>query len=170
MSVDPLSGIEPVSRCDVISRSPEETHDLGYSLGELVQEGDTVLLIGDLGAGKTCFSQGIAEGLGFPGYAASPSFVLVREYQGRVKAFHIDLYRLDGIEEILEIGLEEYLSGRGVCIIEWADKALEFLPAEALLVTFEHMAAENERRLRFEGRGPRHVDLLRQWRKKWNLS
>ncbi len=159
-----------VNHFGLISHSPEQTHDVGFSLGELVQEDDLILLVGDLGAGKTCFAQGVAEGLGFSGYASSPSFVLVREYQGRIKAFHIDLYRLDGMEEILGIGLEEDLSAGGICIIEWANKALEFLPDQALLVTFDYHLEADERRLRFEAHGPRYVDLLRRLRERWNLS
>ena len=100
------------------SHSPEQTQLLGSYLGELAQSGDILLLVGDLGTGKTCLIQGIAKGLGIKEYAFSPSFVIVREYHGRLPLYHVDLYRLDHIEEIASLGLEEYLSSQGICAIE----------------------------------------------------
>ena len=91
-------------------------------MGELVQSGDIFLLTGDLGTGKTCLTQGIARGLGIEEYAFSPSFVIIREYHGRLPLYHIDFYRLDNIDEIADLGLEEYFYSKGVCVIEWAEK------------------------------------------------
>lgn len=148
---------------ELLSHSPEETQALGQRLGELAQPGDVLLLVGELGAGKTCLAQGIAWGLGIADYAASPSFVLVREHQGRLPFYHIDLYRLDSIEEVVELGLDEYLYGRGVCAVEWAEKALAALPGEHLLITMEYLS-EMERRLRMEPKGARYRELLSRLR------
>ena len=145
----------------VTTHSPEQTQQIGTALGRLSKTGDLILLVGDLGAGKTCFTQGMAWGTGFDGFAASPSFVLVREYPGRIDLFHIDFYRLDHIEEIAELGIDDYLYGDGICVIEWADKALDSLPGEYLLITFEHLA-ESDRRLRLEAHGERYTGLLEQ--------
>ncbi len=93
----------------LISHSPEETRDLGVHLGKLAQPGDIYLLSGNLGAGKTCLTQGIAQGLGSQDQALSPTFVLMRELAGRMPLYHIDLYRLDHIEEIADLGLDDYL-------------------------------------------------------------
>ena len=149
------------------SHSPEQTQQVGYAIGALARAGDLILLVGELGAGKTCLTQGIAWGLGFDGYVASPSFMLVREHQGRVNLYHIDFYRLDDIEEIAELGIDDYLYGEGVCVVEWAEKALDLLPSEHLLIKFEHLA-KNERRLYFEPKGKRYIEMLAQLKEKWN--
>jgi len=132
---------------------------VGQRLGKLARPGDVLLLVGELGAGKTCLAQGIAWGLDIADYAASPSFVLVREYQGRLPFYHIDLYRLDSIEEVVELGLDEYLCGKGVCAVEWADKALAVLPGDRLLITMEYLS-ESERQLRMEPKGARYREML----------
>ena len=155
------------SRFDLISHNPEQTQKIGFAIGESAQAGDLVLLVGDLGAGKTCLTQGIARGLGLTDHTSSPSFVLVKEYPGRLYLYHIDLYRLDNIAEIEELGLDEYLYGNGICVIEWADKALNSLPEEHVLIRIEHMA-ENERQFLFEAKGQRHIDLLAQLKERWN--
>ncbi|TET42493.1 MAG: tRNA (adenosine(37)-N6)-threonylcarbamoyltransferase complex ATPase subunit type 1 TsaE, partial [Dehalococcoidia bacterium] len=106
------------------SHSPEQTQLLGSYLGEIAQKADIFLLMGELGTGKTCLVQGIARGLDVKEYAFSPSFVILREYHGRLPLYHIDFYRLDHIEEIADLGLEEYFYGDGVCVVEWAEKGL----------------------------------------------
>jgi tRNA threonylcarbamoyladenosine biosynthesis protein TsaE len=126
----------------IISNSPEDTQRLGKRLGELAQVGDVFLLVGRLGTGKTCLTQGIARGLGIEGGATSPSFVIVKEYYGRLPLYHIDLYRLDQTEEVLELGLDEYLYGNGICVVEWAEKGLNVLPQEYLLIKLEHLVSE----------------------------
>jgi tRNA threonylcarbamoyladenosine biosynthesis protein TsaE len=109
---------------EYVTRSGPETRRLGEALGRKLQPGDIVLLFGELGAGKTTFAQGIAEGLDLDPkhYVRSPTFTLVNEYQGRLPIFHIDLYRLNSAEEIRDLGLEEYLFGPGVTVVEWAEK------------------------------------------------
>lgn len=154
----------------LVSHSPEQTQDLGRRLGKLAQGGDVFLLTGNLGSGKTCLTQGIAWGLGVKEYAFSPTFVLVREYHGRLPLYHIDLYRLDRIEEIVDLMLEEYLYGEGLCVIEWAEKGIDVMPEEHLLVKLDYISA-TERSLSLEPRGGRYEQLLRSLEKelgKWN--
>jgi tRNA threonylcarbamoyladenosine biosynthesis protein TsaE len=153
---------------ELVTHSPEETQRIGADIGERAETGDLILLVGDLGTGKTCLTQGIARGLGLADYISSPSFVLVREYRGRLNLYHIDFYRLNDIREIAELGMSDYLNGEGICVVEWADRALGSLPEEHLLIKFEHLTA-NERRLRFKPRGRRYSGLMEQLRGKWNL-
>ena len=143
------------------SHSPAETRRIGASLGRHVEAGDVLLLAGDLGAGKTCLTQGIAKGLGIEGYVRSPTFVLVSIHQGRLPLYHIDIYRLDHVAEVLDLGLEEYMAGDGVSVIEWADKAREAFPQSCLLVTLD-FEGEKERLIRLEPRGERYEGLVLQ--------
>lgn len=148
------------SRLEITSHSPEETQRLGERIGKLAQAGDVFLLVGNLGAGKTCLTQGIAQGLGIKNeYVASPSFVLVRELKGRLPLYHIDLYRLNCIEEISELGIDDYLYGDGVCVIEWAEKGLSMLPTEHLLIEISYLS-DTERKLRFNPRGKGYLELV----------
>lgn len=112
----------------LFTKTPEETLILGENLGKNLESGDIVLLFGDLGAGKTTFTQGICHGLGLPKgeYIRSPTFTLINEYQGHSPIYHIDLYRLETHEEIEALGLEEILFANGTAIVEWAEKL--FLP------------------------------------------
>ena len=112
------------------THSPEETQAIGEQFGQTLKPGDVIALIGDLGAGKTCLTQGIARGVGIPTdqVVNSPSYTLINEYEGEIPIYHIDLYRLQHHDEIIELGLEEYLEGDGICIIEWAERMLEMLP------------------------------------------
>jgi len=143
------------------SESPEETQRLGEELGRLARQGDLFLLVGGLGAGKTCLTQGIAWGLGIAGYATSPSFVVINQYRGRLPLYHIDLYRLDSIEEVIELGLDDYLYGSGVCVVEWAEKAVEVLPTEHLLVELSFLS-DTSRHLVLNPSGERYVEMLSQ--------
>lgn len=124
----------------IISYSPEQTQILGTHIGELALPGDIFLLSGNLGVGKTCLTQGIAWGLGITEYTISPSFVIVREHQGRLSLYHIDLYRLEDIVEIQELGLDNYLYEDGVCVIEWAEKGISILPSEHLLIEISYLS------------------------------
>jgi tRNA threonylcarbamoyladenosine biosynthesis protein TsaE len=148
-----------MNRLELITQSPEETQALGRRLGKIAQASDVILLVGKLGAGKTCLTQGIAWGLSIDEYAASPSFVLVRELYGRLPLYHVDFYRLENLEEIAELGLDEYFYGKGVTVVEWAEKALELLPPENLLIEMEYVA-ENERRLKLKPSGQRYREML----------
>ena len=144
---------------ELITRRPEETQAFGQRLGKIAAAGDVILLVGKLGVGKTCLTQGIAWGLGIDDYAASPSFVLVRELYGRLPLYHVDFYRLENLEEIAELGLDEYFYGQGVSVVEWAEKALALLPPDHLLIEMEYVA-DNERRLRIKARGKRYRAML----------
>jgi tRNA threonylcarbamoyladenosine biosynthesis protein TsaE len=141
------------------SHSPEETLRLGILLGELAQPGDIYLLSGSLGVGKTCLTQGVVRGLGSQEYALSPTFVLMREIKGRLVLYHIDLYRLDRIEEISDLGLDDYLYGQGLCVIEWAEKGLSLMPAENLLIKIGYLD-DNERSFEFIPHGEGYENLL----------
>jgi tRNA threonylcarbamoyladenosine biosynthesis protein TsaE len=148
-----------MSQTEIISHSPEETQDFGARLGELARPGDILLLVGELGAGKTCLTQGIARGLGIKEYAASPSFVVVRELYGRLPLYHMDFYRLENLEEIADLGLDDYFYGQGVSVVEWADKGLSLLPPEHLLVEMSYVS-DTGRRLKLKARGKRYRELV----------
>jgi tRNA threonylcarbamoyladenosine biosynthesis protein TsaE len=143
----------------MLSNSAGQTRNIGMKLGKSAAAGDVVLLVGPLGAGKTCLTQGIARGMGIHEYTASPSFVLVREYQGKLPLYHIDLYRLDKIEEVTQLGLDDYLYGNGVCVVEWADKGLSVLPEGHLLIEMQ-IVSPLKRRLSFVPRGTRYSEML----------
>ncbi|MDR9459791.1 MAG: tRNA (adenosine(37)-N6)-threonylcarbamoyltransferase complex ATPase subunit type 1 TsaE [Dehalococcoidia bacterium] len=145
------------------SESPEETQRLGNRLGRLAQPGDLFMLVGGLGAGKTCLTQGIAWGLDIDGYATSPTFVVINQYRGRLPLYHIDLYRLDSIEEVVDLGLDDYLYGNGVCVVEWADKAMNVLPPEHLLVEINYLS-DTVRNLVLNPSGKRYTAMLSQFK------
>jgi len=146
------------------SNSPEQTQKLGRRLGELALPGDVFLLVGELGAGKTCLTQGIAWGLGIEEYALSPSFVIMRELYGRLPLYHMDLYRLDRIEESMDLGLDDYLYGGGVCVVEWAEKALSIFPEKHLLIGIGYLS-DTGRKFKIEPEGQRYLELVTQLEK-----
>ncbi len=150
-----------VDYLELISHSPEQTQKLGMNIGQLVLPGDVFLLVGELGTGKTCLTQGIAWGLGIKEYALSPSFVIMRELYGRLPLYHIDLYRLDRIEESMELGLDDYFYGKGVCVVEWAEKALSILPAEHLMIEISYLS-DTGRSFKMKASGQRYLDILAQ--------
>ena len=152
------------------SHSLEQTQLLGSYLGELAQKADIFLLIGELGTGKTCLVQGIARGLDVKEYAFSPSFVILREYHGRLPLYHIDFYRLDHIEEIADLGLEEYFYGDGVCVVEWAEKGLQIVPRDNLLITIHYIpASQTGRSICLKPQGERYHELIEQLKKRGEL-
>jgi tRNA threonylcarbamoyladenosine biosynthesis protein TsaE len=112
-----------------VSRSPEETQAVGEQLGARLTAGAVVACTGELGAGKTCFLQGLARGLGVTADVTSPTFVLINQYRGRLPVYHLDAYRTGSLTELVDLGLEEMLHGDGVTVVEWADKLLPLLPA-----------------------------------------
>ena len=119
---------------EIVSPSAEATEAAGERLGATLGAGAVVALTGALGAGKTCFVQGLVRGLGATVRATSPTFVLVNEYAGRVPIHHVDAYRTDSMIELMDLGLLEMLGADGVTIIEWADKLTPLLPPEAIHV------------------------------------
>ncbi len=124
------------------SLSPEETQRIGEALGARLGSGDVVACIGALGAGKTCFLQGLLRGLGVQEPATSPTFVLISQYQGRLPVYHLDAYRTDSQIEILDLGVEEMLWGEGVMVIEWAEKLLSLLPTHTIFVRIAGLGEE----------------------------
>jgi tRNA threonylcarbamoyladenosine biosynthesis protein TsaE len=116
------------------SDAPAETQAIGERLGASLRPGAVVACTGELGAGKTCFLQGLARGLGVIGPVTSPTFVLVNQYRGRLPVYHLDAYRTGSLTELADLGLEEMLHGDGVTVIEWADKLLPLLPARTIHV------------------------------------
>lgn len=153
----------------VITNSPQETIGLGKNLGRHLKTGDCLGLVGGLGSGKTTLVKGIACGLGVKEEdVSSPSFVLIKEYAGRIPLYHFDLYRLDEVKEIECLGVEEYLFNDGVCVIEWAEKMKMLLPDYLqvdLLVKGEH-----KREIRFSAHSKRYEDTLIRYLKQISKS
>jgi len=141
--------------------SPEATLALAERLGKLLEPGDVVALVGELGSGKTLFSQGLARGLRVPEtfYITSPTFAIINEYPGRVPFYHLDLYRVSDRAEFLELGLEEILYGRGAVAIEWAERLGDALPAERLEVRLKFLG-EVERKISFSAFGDKSEKRL----------
>ena len=126
----------------IASTSPDDTEAAGERLGQTLHPGDVVALTGDLGAGKTCFVQGLARGLGVTARATSPTFVLVNEYRGRLSVHHVDAYRTTSVTELADLGLDEMIDGDGVTVIEWAEKAAPLLPARTIHVHIDGVGDE----------------------------
>jgi tRNA threonylcarbamoyladenosine biosynthesis protein TsaE len=137
---------------EYFTKSSEETITLGKKIGEVLKPGDILGFYGELGSGKTTMIKGIAIGLGVKeeNLVKSPSFIMINEYKGRYPIYHIDLYRIKNTEEILSIGLDDYLYGDGVCLIEWAEKAEKELPENIIKVELEVINPE-ERKITISG-------------------
>lgn len=127
------------------THGPDETASLGRRLGELLERGDVVVLTGDLGAGKTTFVRGVLEGVGAEGRAKSPSFTIVVEHAGRVPVYHVDAYRLT-LEELVDAGIGEYLSGDGACLVEWGEKLQGLLPETHLEIEVQFATGDADTR------------------------
>lgn len=154
----------------VITSNKEQTWKIGELLGARLEAGDTVCLYGDLGAGKTSFTYGIALGLEVKSpYITSPTFTFVNEYEGRVPLYHIDLYRLKDPEELANIGFEEYIETDGVTVIEWAERAEDDLPEECLSVYLSYVN-ENSREIGFFAEGTRYERLLDELKKNMEIQ
>lgn len=144
----------------VVSGSPAETRALGVWLGERLQPGDFVALVGDLGTGKTALSTGILAGLGVSRTGGSPTFTLLWEYNGRIPVYHWDVYRVNDPAELDDLGYEEYFwSDQGVNLVEWADRVAELWPPAVLRIELTYGAGENERVMSFTG-SDRYTPLL----------
>ncbi len=128
---------------EVITRSAEETEELGRLLASKAKGSEVVCLTGDLGSGKTVFAKGLAKGLGIKDSVASPTFTLVNEYEGEIPLYHMDLYRLESAEGVFDLGFEEYIEGGGITVIEWAERIKFYLPEEYLEVRFTRMDKES---------------------------
>jgi len=139
---------------EYLTNSEADTRALGRRLGEKLGPGAVVAFTGDLGAGKTAFTRGLAEGLGVAGRVTSPTFTIVNEYEGgKLPLFHFDLYRLGSAEELFEIGWEDYLSRGGVCAVEWSENAGDALEDGAIRVDIRRGDGEDRRKIEITG-GP----------------
>jgi tRNA threonylcarbamoyladenosine biosynthesis protein TsaE len=148
-------------RLELATHGPEETKKAAGAIAGLLQPGDVVSLSGDLGAGKTTFVQGAAEALGVSEPVTSPTFVLVREYRtGQLPLYHLDVYRLERLQEVLDLGLDDLLDPHGALFIEWGSVIDSLLPDDVLGVDFTLPDDDEERRLSVAGRG-------RSWAGRW---
>lgn len=136
------------------TRTPEETFELGRKIGETAVPGQVFTLTGDLGVGKTVFTQGVAAGLGIDEAISSPTFTIIQVYEsGRLPFYHFDVYRIGDIEEMEEIGYDDYFFGEGICLIEWANLIEEILPEKLIAITIEKDLEQgfDYRRITIEG-------------------
>jgi tRNA threonylcarbamoyladenosine biosynthesis protein TsaE len=146
-----------IGRGRVVTRSTDETLALAGSVGELLRPGDVVSLAGDLGTGKTVFARGVARALGVTDPIVSPTFTIVREYEGRVPVVHVDVYRIDTFQELHDLGFEEIVRDDAVTLVEWGDVIDGMLPGDRLDVRLAAGADDDERVIEIEGHG-------RSWR------
>lgn len=146
------------------SENAEQTEAFGEGLGRVLNVGHMAGLVGDLGAGKTCFVRGVGKGVGVAAETrvCSPTFTLVNEYGGRIPLIHVDFYRLGDAEELFELGMDDYYWGSGAVLVEWADKFLDSLPEDRLMLFFR-CTADETRELRVEATGSLHEALLSRW-------
>ncbi|MBU9723680.1 MULTISPECIES: tRNA (adenosine(37)-N6)-threonylcarbamoyltransferase complex ATPase subunit type 1 TsaE [Bacillaceae] len=144
---------------EFISHALEETQGLAEQLAERLQPGDVITLEGDLGAGKTSFTKGLAKGLGITRNVNSPTFTIIKEYKGRLPLYHMDAYRIE--DEYEDFGLEEYFEGEGITVVEWPSMISEQLPSEKLAITIEH-SGETERKLRFQPQGEHFISICKE--------
>lgn len=142
--------------------SVEKTLAFGERVGHLLTGGDILALTGDLGVGKTLITRGIALGLGIPAeQVSSPTFTIIQAYEGRIPVIHVDLYRLENPSAIAQLGLEDYLTPQNIVIIEWADRFIQALPPDYLVIHMEHGKTETLRHLTAKGTGPRSAHIVR---------
>lgn len=136
----------------MISKSSKETEELGYKFAQTLKKGDVVSLRGSLGAGKTVFTKGIARALDVKENIVSPTFTLIQEYDGIVKLYHLDIYRLSGIDEFESMGGDDYLPSNGVSVIEWSEKISSLLPDDTIYVEIK-ILENNDREIKIRRNG-----------------
>ena len=144
----------------------EETDKFGIMLGKLLNSGDILCLNGDLGAGKTTMTKSIGLGLGVEEYITSPTFALINQYRGRVPVYHFDVYRLENVEELYDLGFDEYFYGNGVCIIEWAEKIEKMIPEDRIVIDIKKGNNLEERILYISGFGKGYERIIKEMN--WN--
>lgn len=150
-----------IMKITCVTNSSDETIALGKLIGKKLAPGDMLALLGDLGAGKTTFTRGLAEGLGVDADVHSPTFVLIHEHYGNVPLYHVDLYRLDGAHEAENIGIDEYIYGNGVTVIEWADRMSPLLPPERIDIEFK-LVGDTKREISFSTESDRLRDIIKE--------
>lgn len=152
------------------TNSPQETQNLAACLSHYLKAGDVISLTGDLGAGKTCFAQGLARSLGIKERITSPTFNLIKEYKNTMPLYHFDVYRLASPSDLYDLGYEEYFYGEGVTIIEWGDKIEPLLPAVFLRIEFHRLVnrvLDDVREIRISHQGERWKNTLQEWVEEW---
>ncbi|MBS4534639.1 tRNA (adenosine(37)-N6)-threonylcarbamoyltransferase complex ATPase subunit type 1 TsaE [Clostridium sp. D2Q-14] len=145
----------------IITRSPDETKELGYKIGKLLKAGDVLCLDGDLGAGKTTLTQAITKGLDVEDYVTSPTFTIVNEYEGRFHINHFDVYRIADVDEMYDIGYEEYVYSDSVSIIEWASIIEEILPEDRIDLYINKLQENNNREIEIKIIGKGNEDIIK---------
>jgi tRNA threonylcarbamoyladenosine biosynthesis protein TsaE len=150
------------TKIEIISTSAGQTEEIACFIGRELREGDVLALSGELGSGKTCFTGGLARGLGVSDkyQITSPTFTLINEYPARCKLYHFDVYRLNSYSEFEDLGYEEYFCGKGIVVIEWAEKIIQILPAGTFFISFEYID-ENKRKIVIKGLKDRLKDWVR---------
>ncbi len=143
------------------TNSAEETEKLGRLIGESLIGGEIIAMTGDLGAGKTTMTKSLAKGLDIDEHITSPTFTIVNEYDGRLKLFHFDVYRIEDIEEMYDLGYEEYFYSGGVCIIEWANLIKEILPEDIINIEISTLD-EGKREIVISGKGEKFDHLVKE--------
>lgn len=146
----------------IVLRGLKNTEEFGEKLGSLLQGGDILSLNGDLGAGKTTLTKSIGKGLGVEDYITSPTFALINEYEGRFRVYHFDVYRLDDVESLYDLGFEDYFYSDGVTIVEWGDRIKEFLPDNTINIEIEKGEDLEERILTISGEGERFELIVKE--------
>ena len=146
----------------LISENEGTTYEIGYQLGKQLQPGDVVCLTGDLGTGKTTMAKAMAQGLGVTEDVTSPTFTIIHEYSGRLPVYHFDVYRIRRLEEMEELGYEEYFYGNGVCIIEWAGEIESLLPEERLWIYIKKDMESTHRIIELEGTTPHFCKIIEE--------
>ncbi len=141
-----------IAKIEIISNSSAQTFEIAELIGKKAKEGDLFALSGELGSGKTCFTKGLAHGLGVSEeyQITSPTFTLINEYPARCKLYHFDVYRLNGYYELEDLGYEEYFAAGGVVVIEWAEKIAGIIPSDSIFINFEYID-ENSRKMIIRG-------------------
>lgn len=139
----------------------EELEALAEKLGQLVHSGDVLCMTGDLGAGKTTFTQSFAKGVDVKDYVTSPTFTLIHEYDGRIPLYHFDVYRINHISEMEDLGYEEYFYGNGVCVIEWASLIEDILPKDRLWIEIKVTGVES-RQICFTGTNEYYEGIVKE--------
>ncbi|MCC3359703.1 tRNA (adenosine(37)-N6)-threonylcarbamoyltransferase complex ATPase subunit type 1 TsaE [Bacillus sp. REN16] len=148
-----------MEKFEFISNTPEATGNFSYSLAATLKPGDVLTLEGDLGAGKTTFTKGLAKGLGITRTVNSPTFTIIKEYQGRIPLYHMDVYRLEHSDE--DLGFDEYFDGEGVTVVEWAHLIEDQLPSDRLTIRIEHQG-DTKRKITVIPFGERYQHLCEE--------
>lgn len=146
----------------LISEQENTTLKIGHKIGSLLKAGDVVCLTGDLGAGKTTMTKAIAKALGVEEDVTSPTFIIIHEYTGRLPVYHFDVYRIKRLEEMEDLGYEEYFYGDGVCLVEWASEIESLIPEERLWIDIKRAGEDKHRIIDLEGTNAHFKQIIEE--------